>query len=58
MNKIQISCTQCQLAKRYKTITRSSNFKITKLLSCSHHNSKTPKTCYSSQFETEGEKGR
>ena len=58
MNKIQTSCTQCQLAKRYKTITRPSNPKITKLLSCSQHNSKTLITCYSSQSETEGEKGR
>ena len=40
-----------------KTIRRPSNPKITKLLSCSQHNIKTPKTCYSSQSETGGEKG-
>ena len=46
-----------QLANKYKTITRPSNPKITKLLSCSQLNIKTPKTCYYSQFETGGEKG-
>ena len=45
------------MANKYKTIRRPSNSKITKLLSCSQHNIKTPKTCYSSQSETGGEKG-
>ena len=44
--------------KKYKTITRPSNLKTTKLLSCSQHNNKTPKTCYSSQSETRWEKKR
>ena len=46
-----------QLANKYKTITRPSNPKITKLLSCSKHNSKTPKTCHSSQSEIGGGRG-
>ena len=45
------------MANRYKTIVRPSNPKFTKLLSCSQHNCKTPKTCYSSQSEIGGEKG-
>ena len=45
------------MANKYKTITRPSNPKITKLLSCSQHNSKTLITCYSSQSETRRENG-
>ena len=47
---------QNPLTNKYKTITRSSNPKITKFLSCSQYNSKTLKTCYFSQSETGGKR--
>ena len=43
--------------KKYKTITRPSNLKITKLLSCSQHNNKSFKTCNFSQSKTRGKGG-
>ena len=45
------------MANRYKTIIKPSNPKITKLLSPLTTQQQNSQTCYSSQFETGGEKG-
>ena len=47
-----------QLKKKKKKLLEDYPIpKSLSFLSCSQHNIKTPKTCYSSQSETGGEKG-
>ena len=46
-----------QFKKKKKLLEDYPIPKSLSFFSCSQHNIKTPKTCYSSQFETGGKKG-